>query len=253
MIAGAAAAATFVLSGLLMAQTVHRPEHAERERTVMADFDVIRRRAEGKTIAVLTRMRTGPNYYLRGAVQMEMDKGHLADFVVSDRIGGVRSLTPDNRSRSLYDRSAFLARYERRADARHPVLRSPDYDVHFIRNEGGGDELLYFRRECPAAVRRWPNFFLHVRPVDANDLPADRRRHGFENRDFHVMDTGMRFWRRDGKCYVVRPLPDYGVAGVRTGQFTIHRTREGVRYEHVWAGSFSPDDFDGAAAGAPPR
>jgi len=98
--------------------------------------------------------------------------------------------------------------------------------------------LLYVRRDCPAAmnVRDWPSFFLHVRPVDANDLPADRRRHGFANRDF----DNSRFWRRDGKCYAVRALPDYGVASIRTGQFTRRRTREGVRYDDVWAGSFSP-------------
>ena len=103
------------------------------------------------------------------------------------------------------------------------------YDVHFIRNEDGGDELLYFRRECPAAIDMGPGFFLHVRPVDVNDLSADRRRHGFENRDF----GGVHFWRRDGKCYAVRPLPDYGVAGIHTGQFTVYRTREGARYENV--------------------
>ena len=95
---------------------------------------------------------------------------------------------------------------------------------------------------------RQPRFFLHVHPVDTNDLPADRRRHGFENRGFRF----LQFWRRDGKCYAVRPLPDYGVASIRTGQFTARRTREGVRYEHVWAGSFSPGDLDGSG-GAPPR
>ena len=63
----------------------------------------------------------------------------------------------------------------------------------------------------------------------------------------------MRFWRRDGKCQVVRSLPDYGVASIHTGQFTVRRTREGVRYENVWESSFSPGDLDGAAGGAPPR
>ena len=43
-------------------------------------------------------------------------------------------------------------------------------------------------------------------------------------------------------------LPDYGIAGIRTGQFTMRRTREGVRYDHVWAGSFSPGEHDGGAA-----
>ena len=231
---GVTAAAVFVLSCLFMAWTVHDPERAERERTRMADFDVIRRLAEGKAISTLGRN----DKYFKDIVRAET---HRADFFVSRRIDGVRSLTPDNRLWFLYDRSehdAFLARYELRADRNAPALRSPDYDVYFIRNAGGRDELLYVRRDCPAAmnVRRWPLFFLHVRPVDANDLPADRRRHGFANLDF----DHRRFWRRDGKCYAVRALPDYGIASIRTGQFTRRRTREGVRYDDVWAGSFSP-------------
>ena len=83
---------------------------------------------------------------------------------------------------------AALTGYELRADERRPVLESPDYDVHFIRNETQGDELLYVLRDCPAAMNpaRQPKFFLHVRPVDTNDLPAYRRRHGFDNRDFRT-------------------------------------------------------------------
>ena len=258
VLAGAAAAVTFVLSGLFMARTVHDPERAERERTVMADFDVIRRLAERKTVTILERN----DGYFRG-VRAET---HLPDFfVVGARIDGIRSLTPDNRLRFLYDGSeyhdAFLSRYERRADRDAPSLRSPDYDIHLVRNEGGGDDLLYFRRDCPAAmkVRGWPSFFLRVRPVDANDLPADRRRHGFENRDFYNSRFwrenrdfyNSRFWRRDGKCYAVRSLPDYGIASIRTGQFTQRRTREGVRYDEVWAGSFSPGGHDGAVRGGP--
>ena len=231
-----AAAATFVLSCFLMARTTHDPELAELERMRAADSDAIWNLAEGKTVTVLTRLY----YYSRGIVKTDLDKRHLADFVLGDRLAGVRSLTPDNRSSFLYDSSVYeaaLTRYERRADAQRPVLQSPDYDVHFFRNEReGGGGLLYLRRECPAAMdlQDWPRFFLHVHPVDANDLPADRRRHGFENRDF----GHLHFWRRDGKCYAVRSLPDYGIASIRTGQFVARR--EG--YEQVWAGSFSPSD-----------
>ena len=252
MIAGAAAAATFVLSCLLMARAVHDPERAQRERTRAADSDAIRELAEGMTIAIPgARVQSSLQYDL-GAAMVRLDRKHLADFIVSDRIDGVRTLTPDNRSRFLYDRrvyDAFLARYERRADRTAPSLvESPDYDVHLVRNgRRRGDELLYVRRECPATMnlRRWPRFFLHVRPETRNDLPADRRRHGFENRDF----DDLHFWRGDGKCYAVRPLPDYGIAGIRTGQFTLNTRRpdegrEGVRYDDVWAGSFSPGEHD---------
>ena len=254
VVTGAAATATFVLSGLFMARTVHDPERVELERTVMTDFDVIRRMAEGKTIAVLPG--GAHPYYSGDIVRTDFDGRHFADFVLSDWTGGGGSLTLDNRLWFLYERSVYeaaLSRYGRRADVQRPVLQSPDYDVHFFRNERGGGELLYFRRECSAAwmtLRRQPGFFLHVHPVDTNDLPAYRRRHGFEIRDFRF----AQFWRRDGKCYAVRPLPDYNTASIRTGQFTtVRRTREDARYEHVWAGSFSPDGHDGAVGGAPPR
>ena len=251
MIAGAAAAATFVLSCLLMARAVHDPERAELERTRAADSDAFRRLVEGKTVATLTPVWS---YYFKGAVHARLGKRRFADFFLGDRLTGVRSLTPDNRVWFLYDRSVYeaaLTRYERRADAQRPVLQSPDYDVHFFRNEGRGDELLYLRRECPAAMnlRRQPRFFLNVHPADTKDLLADRRRRGFENRDF----DDAHFWRRDGKCYAVRPLPDYGIASIRTGQFRKRRTREGIRYGHVWAGSFSPSDHDGSGGDAPPR
>ena len=179
---------------------------------------------------------------------------HLADFFVTD-VGMAGSLTPDNRSLFLYDPGAYeaaLTEYALRADERRTVLESPDYDVYFIRSEAGGDELLYVRRDCPAALHLspQPTFFLHVFPDDTNDLPAYRRRHGFENLDFRV----FYFWRRDGKCYAVRSLPDYGIASIHTGQFHTRRDEEGIRrYENVWAGSFSPDDLDGPGGGAPPR
>ena len=130
VVTGAAAAATFVLSGLFMARAVHNPERAERERIKAADFDAIRGLADGKTIAnAAAGMQTGPHYYFGGTVQTTLARRRLADFVLNARLAGVRSLTPDNRLWFLYDRSVYeaaLTRYERRADAQHPVLQSPD-------------------------------------------------------------------------------------------------------------------------------
>ena len=259
VLVGTVAAAVFVLSCFLMARAVHDPEFAKIERGVMADFDSIRRLAQGKVIAVTMELAASHYYRLRDTAITTPARRRFADFVLDYRLAGVRSLTPDNRSFFLYDRSVYeavLTRRERRADAQRPVLQSPDYDVHYFRNEESWDELLYFRRECPGAadLRRQPPFFLHVRPVDANDLPADSRRRGFENRDFRFegvrwtftqlgpMQPSVQFWRRDGKCYFVRPLPEYDIASIRTGQFTERRTRQGVRYDDVWAGSFSPGE-----------
>ena len=63
--------------------------------------------------------------------------------------------------------------------------------------------------------------FLHIFPTDSADLPANRREYGFENRDF-LIATHEAFSTRaaffDGKCVIQRPLPDYPIARIRTGQ-----------------------------------
>ena len=72
-------------------------------------------------------------------------------------------------------------------------------------------------------------FFLHVDPIDPDDLPGPRRRYGFDNLDFRFDDCGSLI---GGVCAVEVPLPEYGVAAVRTGQYTIV---EGG-FHHLWEG-----------------
>ena len=60
-------------------------------------------------------------------------------------------------------------------------------------------------------------FFLHITPADAADLPEHRREHGFANRDFRFrQDGGVAL---DGQCRINRPLPNYPIARIRTGQY----------------------------------
>ena len=59
-------------------------------------------------------------------------------------------------------------------------------------------------------------FFLHIIPSDANDLPAHRKQHGFDNLDFGFNQRRVRF---DGKCWAERVLPQYDIAAIRTGQY----------------------------------
>lgn len=75
--------------------------------------------------------------------------------------------------------------------------------------------LSYVKSPCTEADTA-PPFFLHVLPVEAGDLPAHSRRYGFENRDFAFHKAGLRF---EGKCVVQRPLPNYRIASIKTGQF----------------------------------
>ncbi len=105
--------------------------------------------------------------------------------------------------------AGFLRTAYEQAVASVPVARST-FDLYAIENQ-----LVYVREQCaPEDTRDW--FFLHLTPVDTGDLPSERRRHGFDNLDFRFTLRGMRF---DGRCVAAMPLPDYAIAGVRTGQY----------------------------------
>ena len=261
--AGVAAAPLFALSSFLMAQATNPdPGYAAYAKELAADVDSIRKLVEGKTIFVsrldaCNRRRDwlrDSKYHFAGSVLVGFDNRHLADFVVSDRIEGVRTLTPGRRHVFLYDRAnhdAALDWYERQVKCGTPVLESPDYDVHLVKR-GVGRRLLYFDGHCPDPefggnphdvshlITSNSHVFLHAWPYDANDLPADRRRFGFDD-----LLGGFRYallgWRKDGGCYALCRLPDYGIARVSTGWATRRLTGEGPRYEVIWEGGFSPD------------
>ena len=59
-------------------------------------------------------------------------------------------------------------------------------------------------------------FFLHAYARDAADLPAERREYGFDNLDFFFTEYGAV---SDGACRVVRPLPEYAIERIETGQY----------------------------------
>ena len=106
------------------------------------------------------------------------------------------------------DPEAWRARYEA-ASAIEPSLRAA-FDV---RAEG---RTLHYTREQCAEADTAARFFLHVTPLDANDLPEERREAGFANLDFAFGDRGLRY---EGRCLASVPLPDYGIARLATGQF----------------------------------
>ena len=82
-----------------------------------------------------------------------------------------------------------------------------------------GKELVYIKQDCSEQDAR-TRFFLHVWPQDEAVLAAGRRPHGMDNLDFHFRKYGVVL---DGACVAVRPLPDYEIARIRTGQFTLER------------------------------
>ena len=289
-LAGVAAAATFVLSSFLMARaTMPNSAHVAYERALAADVHAIREELlaapERKTILVSDAMdacskygqpggfepwRVDWKYHLAGLGMafVKSSARRFADFVVSERIDGARTLTPGNRLLFLYDRASHedaLRRYEQYAQRRTPVLDAPNYDVYFVERNAGRDELLYFRDHCPThqvndrffaeriMMARDARVFVRVWPVDANDLPADRRQSGFETVvDFEQLLSG---WRQDGQCYAACRLPDYDIASIRAGTAAIRRRESGVAprasYDVIWEGSFSPRQAAGSAFSSP--
>ena len=73
----------------------------------------------------------------------------------------------------------------------------------------------YARSSCTVPDTR-PWFFVHVYPVDTEKLPWHRRRHGFDNLDFHF---SARSWKVAGQCWASRALPEYEIARIVTGQY----------------------------------
>ena len=74
---------------------------------------------------------------------------------------------------------------------------------------------MYIKKPCEKADTQ-PRFFLHVIPVDREDLPNDRKQYGFDNLDFNF---GDRF-PSSSLCAAPQNLPDYEIARIVTGQFT---------------------------------
>ena len=101
-----------------------------------------------------------------------------------------------------------------------PVIRS-DWDMYLV-----GNSLIYKKEQCTPANTE-PTFFLHLDPVNMDDLPAHRKQYRFDNLDFAFSYHGVS---KGGVCVGRRELPDYGIAALRTGQFT----GEG----RIWEGSF---------------
>ena len=103
-----------------------------------------------------------------------------------------------------------------------PIIRS-NYDVYLIENS-----LIYVKEQC-GPEDTGPMFFLHLYPVDMNDLPNHRKQYGFDNLGFAFRDHRIPI---EGEvCVAIRDLPDYAIAAIRTGQFVPGEDR-------IWNGSF---------------
>ncbi len=134
--------------------------------------------------------------------------------VIADYLAGATTMMPDDTLHKFVGDS-------------QPAIRSY-FNVYLIENA-----LTYAKRQCAAADTA-PTFFLHIEPIDVEDLLDDRKRHGFNNLDFIFDHNGKLI---DGDCAVTIPLPDYDIAAIRTGQFV----QVDGGFEHLWEGEIRLD------------
>ena len=113
----------------------------------------------------------------------------------------------------------------RRARDEGRLLARAAYDVYITNGE-----LAYLQDSCDPAETEHP-FYLSVFPQSVSDLPDDLRERGFEFFRFEFRRTGAFV---DRGCAAFFPLPDYPVAGIRTGQ-----SLEGGG--DLWRAEFSAD------------
>lgn len=109
----------------------------------------------------------------------------------------------------------------RRSPAAHRFAESGEYGEPAARGEFdvylAGGAAIYIRKRCEAEADTAARFFLHVFPADVNDLPEDRRRHGFANMDFDFDKRGAVL--DGGVCAAIADLPEYEIVRIKTGQF----------------------------------
>ena len=114
----------------------------------------------------------------------------------------------------------------RRAKEEGQLLARSAYDLYLA-----DGELVYVREDCDP-LETESLFRLSVFPEHASDLPDEWRQRGYERFWFNFHWRGALL--EEGACVALFPLPDYPIAGVRTGQYA-----EGG--DDLWEAAFSAD------------
>lgn len=112
----------------------------------------------------------------------------------------------------LTDIYQYYYSYYQLVAAEEPQIRSI-FNIHSVILH---QNMLFFTKEPCISLDIRPDFFLHITPVDINDLPPARQQDGFDNYDFQFEEKGVIF---DNKCLAIIQIPDYDIASIRTGQF----------------------------------
>lgn len=225
----------FGVSAQRLAEVSYEPGPAMEFRTVLEDFDEIRRQAAGSIVFVSQAEFGGGDYAVShdvswfladSVIAFHEDLEERAGFSIRrDRAPGPALVTPENRSVFLYDLAVDGEALDRMVAEGRPEIRS-EFDVYH-----SGDWLIYVKEPC-AASETEARFFLHLFPADES-LPSGPPGGRFENRDFDYADHALH---SDARCLAAVRLPEYEVGAVVTGQF--RRSADGT-YENLWRGEFS--------------
>ena len=100
-----------------------------------------------------------------------------------------------------------------------------------------GRKLTYLKKPCAPADTQ-AKFVLHVTPADPADLPAYRKRFGYDNLGFYFDEHFLRRgWRRGDQCIAIAQLPDYPIGRIRLGQWISKEDRT------VWEAELTPSQW----------
>ncbi len=161
------------------------------------------------------------------------DKLIIWSWAEPERATAAKSVTSWHRSQSglcgdaiELPRNAGQVQVEKLAGHSPPAIRAK-FDVYLIENR-----LIYAKEQCRQDDLE-ARFFLHLAPVDVNDLPDQRQQYGFDNLDFNGGDV----IQSGNTCWAEVPLPEYDITEIRTGQYLL----VDGDFKHVWEGKIHLD------------
>ena len=130
-----------------------------------------------------------------------------------------------------------------------PEDREANFDL-YLRDR----KLYYIEENCDLSDIE-SRFFLHIHPSDIDDLPVNRKHHGFDNLDFNFRAYGMQpnGIRTDGRCIAVVTLPSYDIINIRTGQFVLELEQDQLEYKSLWKHTFTLEETSLPGFGQPGR
>ena len=173
--------------------------------------------------AIEHMFRPGEEFFVRGELRSAVEGGTVWSVVLwTDEEGNRRNLfTTDLPApaghrfvvldmRNLGKSHDLLVSNLKLALRDTPPLVRSQFDIYVK-----GNELWYAKDPCiPSDIKE--RFFLHLIPIDVNDLPEHRKVHRFDNLDFSFSSNGMII---SGICIAIRSLPDYPFSQINTGQY----------------------------------